>query len=232
MSEERKYEPTPRKRLETLRQGRFAYSPELVSAAVLLFGLIALTIISASSAESIKQTLLDSFRFQPSDLTAPTPETLGVSFRTVLFSWLIITLPFWILILGAAVIAHFAQRRFLFAPERELIDTKNVNPAEGFARIFSLANFWRTVLGIIKISLLTLLIYSFCRSEINEIVSLNAAPLERSAGEMGAILRNLAFRIAAALIVLGVCDYAWQYWKFERSIRMTEQEMRDELKNQ
>ena len=60
MSEERKYEPTPKQRLEAQRRGQFAYSADLVGAAVFLFALIALSVSCAGVFSALKEQLVSS----------------------------------------------------------------------------------------------------------------------------------------------------------------------------
>lgn len=231
MSEERKYEPTPKQRLEAQRRGQFAYSADLVSAAVFLFALIALSVAGTGVYNALKEQLVSSFTFQPSDLQAPDAHSLRLGCWAILGRWFFLTLPFWALTIVSALGMHFAQRRFLFAPDREIVSGNNVNPIEGLKKIFSVRNFWRTGLSVVKTGVIAALLYLFCRDQIVSIVSLAQTPIPAGADKMSALIWGLLWRLAVALLVLGVIDYFWQYWTFERSIRMTEQQMRDEMKN-
>ncbi len=231
MSEDRKYEPTPLQRLKAQQRGQFAYSCQLVSATVLLFGVLGIFMVSSGVIEALKQQTIDSFTFQSTDLQVPTVEQLGVSCRQLLIKWGTLTSPFWILISIACLGAHFAQHRFFLASERELINEKNVNPVEGFRRLFDSSALWRLLIGILQVALISAVVYSFCRAELLPLTQLARLPLTQAAGQMGILLRSLFFRLLILLFAIGAVDYLWQYWKFERSIRMTEQEMRDQMKD-
>ena len=231
MSEERKYEPTPKQRLEAQRRGQFAYSADLVSAAVFLFALIALSVSSAGVFSALKEQLVSSFTFQPSDLHAPDAHSLRLGCWAILGRWFLLTLPFWIMTAASAIIFHFAQRRFLFAPDREIVSGNNVNPMEGLKKIFSGRNFWRTAMTLVKTVVLAMILYFFCRGRIESIVGLAQTSPSVSSDKMYSTIWGLLWQLAVALILMGIVDYFWQYWTFERSIRMTEQQMRDEMKN-
>lgn len=231
MSEERKYEPTPKRRLEAQRKGQFAYSSDLLSAAIFLFALIALNMTGAGIYSAIKEQMIDSFTFHPSDFHVPDSHALRLDCWSLLGHWLSLTLPFWIMTIASAVIFHFAQRRFLFAPDREIVTGNNVNLLEGLKRIFSVRNFWRTFMAIIKTLVLCLILYFFCREQLTSIVSFSQTSPLVSAEKMYALIWSLLWRLTVVLLALGILDYFWQYWTFERSIRMTEQQMRDEMKN-
>lgn len=231
MSEERKYEPTPKQRLEAQRRGQFAYSADLAGAAVFLFALIALSISSAGICNALKEQFVSSFSFQPSDLQAPDAHSLRLGCWTILGRWFLLTLPFWIMATASAVVFHFAQRRFLFAPDREIVSEKNVNPMEGLKRVFSGRNLWRTALTLIKTVVLAAILYFFCRGQLETIISFTQMSPSASSEKTFSIIWGLLWRLSFSLILIGIIDYFWQYWTFERSIRMTEQQMRDEMKN-
>ena len=44
------------------------------------------------------------------------------------------------------------------------------------------------------------------------------------------ILLLLAVKLAAVLFILSLADYAWQWWRFEQELRMTLEEVREEMK--
>lgn len=231
MSEERKYEPTPKQRLEAQRRGQFAYSADVTAAAVFLFSLIALSASSIGIVTALKEQLVSSFTFQPADLQTPDAHSLRLGCWAILGRWFSLTLPFWITAIASSIIFHFAQRRFLFAPDREIASGKNINPVEGLRKIFSVKNLWHSFLTVIKIAVITTVMYLFCKGNIESVVCLAQQPLPNGSETMGALIWGLLWQLAIALLALGIIDYFWQYWTFERSIRMTEQQMRDEMKN-
>ncbi|RPI83458.1 MAG: hypothetical protein EHM42_08410, partial [Planctomycetaceae bacterium] len=57
-----------------------------------------------------------------------------------------------------------------------------------------------------------------------------AAGTAAFAAQMGTVLLTLAFRLAICSAVLAIGDFMWQVWQYERSIRMTPQEAREELR--
>ena len=86
-------------------------------------------------------------------------------------------------------------------------------------------------MAIIKTLVLCLILYFFCREQLTSIVSFSQTSPLVSAEKMYALIWSLLWRLTIVLLALGILDYFWQYWTFERSIRMTEQQMRDEMKN-
>jgi flagellar biosynthetic protein FlhB len=49
--------------------------------------------------------------------------------------------------------------------------------------------------------------------------------------QLGGWLAELAFQMALGLVTLAVLDYGFQLWRFEQDIRMTKQEIRDEMRH-
>ena len=49
-------------------------------------------------------------------------------------------------------------------------------------------------------------------------------------GLSGGLILDLGFRIVAALLILALLDYAFQRWDYEKNLKMTRQEIKEELK--
>ncbi|MCY2966427.1 MAG: EscU/YscU/HrcU family type III secretion system export apparatus switch protein [Planctomycetota bacterium] len=64
-----------------------------------------------------------------------------------------------------------------------------------------------------------------------QLVELDSAAAQGTAAlaaQMGQSAVSLAFRLSATATVLALLDFGWQLWNYERSIRMTADEMREE----
>ncbi len=100
----------------------------------------------------------------------------------------------------------------------------------GLQRIFSIKNVTRVAFGIAKIGLVTAVVCIGLWGRWNTIM--NSAGLD--AGEVGSLVWSttidMCFRTALVLLVLAVLDYGFQRWRFEQDLRMTDEEMREEMK--
>ena len=243
MSEgEKKYEPTLRRREKARLEGKFAYSPDLMGAISLAVGLTGTLICAASVVEWIKKLFLNSIAISGSTAGpaasaanrlshVPTPEELFQSSWTILGQMFTLFLPFLGLLALASLAAHFSQRRFLFASDREWVNTQNVNPAQGFLRLFEAQNVVRQIVNLVKASLIFGFVWLFFRNQFESILQLPYGELNAAILRSGALIQSVLIRLAGLLLAVGIADYFWQYRRFEKSLWMSEQEMRDEQKD-
>jgi flagellar biosynthetic protein FlhB len=113
-------------------------------------------------------------------------------------------------------------------PELALPDPARLSPGAGFRRIVSVngaVNLAKAVLKILVVlAIAAAVLWSVGRAAV---ATPDLAPLD-ILWFAGTGLRRLFLAMAAALAVLAGLDFAWQRWRYERSLRMTRQEVRDE----
>ena len=84
--------------------------------------------------------------------------------------------------------------------------------------------------GLLKAALFALVIYFSLRKDTPELVHAIRFPLEAGVSQLLWKLLGLSFRLAFLLLVIAVFDYVYQKWEFERSIKMSKQELKEEYK--
>ncbi len=140
-------------------------------------------------------------------------------------------LPIFGLLLLGAIAVNLAQVGFLFLPDKVAPDISRLNPLSGLKRLFSLTNLMKLAFGIFKILLIATVALVSLYHERDTILGLTGLSVPEIARFMVEILFWTTIKIGVALLILAVLDYAFQRWKHEQDIRMTTQEVREELKN-
>jgi flagellar biosynthetic protein FlhB len=226
---EKSQEATPHRRQQARDEGHVAKSQDLASAAVLLLGLVGLWALGYGLVEYLagycKQQLGGA-----AWLSADVDFTVSQWYQTAMGLGRYL-LPVLGLVFGAAVAAHFLQVGFLFLPDKLMPDITRLDPLQGFQRIFSLENVVRLVFGLLKIGLVAAIAWLCLYKERDKVLSLTLMSVPEIAVYLVEVLVWTSIKIAAALLVLAALDYGFQRWKFERDLRMTPQEMREEMKN-
>ncbi|MEN6404914.1 MAG: EscU/YscU/HrcU family type III secretion system export apparatus switch protein [Thermoguttaceae bacterium] len=226
---EKTLDPTPHRRQQARREGHVAKSQELGSAAVLLAGIALLMVLGGGLAGFLADYCRTQLGGEP---------CLSISAEGVVDQWnaTLWSLGRWMApILGllflTGVAIHVLQVGFLFLPQRLGFDPTRLDPIRGLQRIFSGANLVRLGMGLLKLAILlgvaSVVLYGQ-REEILSLSSLAPAPL---AQQVTHILLNTALKLGAALLVLALLDYAYQWWRHEQDLKMTPQELREELQN-
>ena len=130
---------------------------------------------------------------------------------------------------GAAV--NVLQIGFLFLPQRLALDFTRLDPLAGLRRIFSAASMVRLSFGIVKLAVALTVAGVVLYGQRAAILGLTALMPAAVALHMTQILFWTAMKVGAALLALALLDYAYQWWRNEQDLKMTPQELREEMRN-
>jgi flagellar biosynthetic protein FlhB len=222
-------EATPHRRQQAREEGQVARSQDLASAALLLAGLAMLLWMGGSVVEMLR-------RYTTAQIGGEAWISADPQFITA-HAWRVVSmlgayvLPLFGLLMVAGVAANFLQVGFMFLPDKLAPDLSRLDPLQGFARIFSLASLVRLVMGLLKMAVVGSIAYACLYGERETILGMAALPAPAAGGYLAEILLWTGIKIAGALVGLAVLDYGFQWWKHEQDLRMTTQQVREELKN-
>jgi flagellar biosynthesis protein FlhB len=225
---DKRHEATPFRRQQAREQGQIPRSQDLASAVVLVGALLLLIYLGRGAADfffSYTETQLRTASTQEwalGDAGAHALQlTLGVSR---------VMLPILALLMVVAAASHIFQVGFLFLPQKAMLDWNHINPLRGMKRILSLSNVVRLGFGLIKTALV-LVVGGWCIwQERAELMAISTLATHKLAAYLAEFLLWTCLKVGVALLILALLDYGFQYWKHEQDLRMTDQEMRDELK--
>jgi flagellar biosynthetic protein FlhB len=223
-------DPTPRRREEARRQGQVPFSAELVGSLVTLAGVLGLVYLGAG----VWAAMLDVFRhdlpraFQPGFDTPAAAELFARTAGRLLAAML----PFFGALLAVGVLASVAQVGFQLNTEKLAPDFDKLNPANGVKRLFSVAALVRGGLTLLKLAALGVVAYSVLKGRAGVILALPTGRLAWAAPAVWAVALRLAVSMSAAVALVAVLDYLYQRYRFERSLRMTKEEVKRELKDE
>jgi len=129
------------------------------------------------------------------------------------------------------VLVYVLQFGLLFLPDKLAPDITRLDPLKGLGRIFSISGLMRLVFGIFKILVIATVAFVSLYAEHETILGLTGMGMAQGAYYMVQALLWTTVKIGIALLVLALLDYAFQKWKHEQDLKMTHQEVREEMKN-
>lgn len=227
--EEDRTEPaTPRRREEARERGQVARSADLSSAAVLLAAVLGLHLAGRPLIEGLfasTREVLAGLEGVDGD-----PAALAVRFGGAFTAVLLGFLPFVGIVLAAAAGANLFQVGFLFTAEPLLPDLDRLNPVSGLGRLFSVRGLVRLVGGVLKLGIVGLVVFWTIWVERTSLIELSGRGFEQIPGITVDLMGTLSLRAALALFALAVAEYGFQKWQFERDLRMSNRELREELR--
>lgn len=129
-----------------------------------------------------------------------------------------------------AVVATFAQTKMLVSGESLKPKFNRISPMQGIKRLFSLRSVVETVKGVLKISVLLVIIFLGLSDMFRESSKYLYNDIPAAAAHLFDCASNLILRIAIAFGVLAAFDFLYQWWDYERQLKMTKQEVKEEYK--
>lgn len=208
--------PTPKRREDARKQGIVPRSAELTGTIVLISGAIAAGWMLPSWYRS-----------------------LGEAFSALLVQgdwaplWHKCFLPALAFIVGLMTISLLVgllQTRFLFTLYPLRWDWQKVNPITGMRRMFSAMALWDTVRSLLKAIFIGYLGFVTLRAGMDSLIGASNLSVTQSVVAIANLAWQVLWRCLLALLLLAIIDYAVQWWRVERTLRMTRQEVKDELK--
>jgi flagellar biosynthetic protein FlhB len=220
---------TPQKRQKQREDGNIAKSQDLNSAVALL---VALGVMVLFGREMFHTMLTaGSFYFSQLDelLLTKTPiETLVWQGMYLLF---VATGPFMAALMLAGLAVNYLQVGFLFTGKPLVPKFGRLNPISGFKKFFSLRSLVELAKNLAKLGVVGGVAWFTLYDRVEEVLSLMLlSPLEVTMAVAG-LTFTLWWRIALAMVIIAIIDYAYQRWQYDEDIKMTEREFRDETKN-
>jgi flagellar biosynthetic protein FlhB len=226
--EGRTEEPTPRRREQAREEGRIARSTEVIAASVLLAGVATLS----QSGGSMLSTLREVMRRGLFDLSANdlTPAQAGHAMLAAATAILVTTAPVVLAMAIAGTASAVAQVGFGVYPKLLLPNAARLSPANGMSRIFSRRGLVELIKAVAKIVLVSWVAWTVVFSDSGDLAALGlASPREIMLLGARDVVRLLLW-VGATLALLAAADYLWQRYTHQRGLRMTRQEVKDELR--
>jgi flagellar biosynthetic protein FlhB len=226
--QERTEQATPKRREDARKKGQVARSMELNSVAVLFFGLMALLFFSGWIFQQLAYSFYSNIaRIPDLDLTANMTYALfkenGIHFLQTIF-------PILLIVALAGILVNYAQVGALFTMEPLTPKTDKLDLSRGIQRLFSRRTGIGLIRDLVKVLIIGYVAFLTIRAHVPDFFSLadqSSAQILKFAGGLTLIV---GLRISLALLILAILDYAFQRFEYEKDLRMTRQEIKEEYK--
>ena len=224
--EERVHPATERQRARFRDRGEIANSRDLTAFGVLLGGAIALAGVAGTSAAAVVgftgRVLANLHQTAPGEVAAPAVRALVSAAGPMAIACFVGALLFGVVQTRGAV----AKKALTFDPTR-------INPVTKLADILNPKRAG-AMLGtsLVKVAAMLAVCVATLWSELPALLAAPPSSLTTAFGAGAALLGTVAVRALVAVLALGIADFALNWFKLERKMRMTHKEMRDDLKEE
>ncbi len=219
--------PTALRRRELREQGQVLKSPEVSAALAFLGAVLVLKLAGPACLRRLLTTMAALLSLPP------LPHSLPATVRWLIF-WLFegakAAVPLIATCLVVGLAANFAQVGFLMTAKPLSPRFDRLNPFTGVARAFSKRSFVELFKAFVKILMIAVVAFTTVRGHVASVADLCNFSLLAA----GTVVARIAFEVMAracvVFIVIAAIDYFYQRFEHERAIKMSREELREELK--
>ena len=221
-------EPTGKRLSDAERKGQISKSQEVNHWFMILGATMVLALFATSMANEIR-TALTTFIAQPHLVPMDFNHLLHVAQR-VAGTMLLILGPVFALLIFLALAANVVQHLPIFTTEKMKPKISKISPIQGAKRLFALRQIVEFLKGLVKISIIAVVVAAFIwpdRHFLPQLIAVETIEIFKILKREALIM--LAVTLAVMLVV-AIADVFYQMFEHKKGLRMTKQEVKDEHK--
>jgi len=220
--------PTPRRLQEAREKGQVARSQDLSAAVGLLASMVLLNVYGPTILFGFME-LMRKF-LDVNSMPADAMSTLDEDWRIITrHAWSIIG-PFFLIIMAVALVVNVVQVGFLFSATPLVPSLEKLSPISGIRRLFSLRSLIKLMMNLFKVGIISAVAYITIKGFIPQLVGSSRLGFQQVVGYGAHLVFILSLRLSLVLLILALFDYGFQKWKMYQDLRMTKEEVREELR--
>ena len=222
---DKKHAPTAQRRKRAREQGHVALSQSLSSHCVLLASLLVLWWSGPRLLQVIKTIMQGSLS---TPILRTSPENVHELLTNGFYSCLSALLPLLSCICIAGCMSNWLQRGALFSPLSPGIRWDRVNPFHRLSNTLNAKSLGNLMLGLAKLSVIIIVLAICMYQKWNRLRVLPTLDIAESSSIIWNSLMQTCVAVAVSMLVLGIMDYGIAAWQHEQSLRMTDEELRED----
>ncbi|MEJ2464234.1 MAG: flagellar biosynthesis protein FlhB [Candidatus Thiodiazotropha sp.] len=226
--QERTEEPTAKRLDDAKRKGQVPRSRELNTMAVTLTGVVGLAMMSRSLGHSLSEMMSERFVltreeiFDTNSMIINLGQGVGEAFLSLV--------PFFLMVIVAAIFSSVALGGFSFSGEALTPKLDKLSPLKGIKRVFSARGLVELLKAMAKFLLIGGITILLLYNTLNKYLALHHMDMVQAISHLNGLIGWSVILLASSLILLAAIDVPFQLWDHKRQLKMTRQELRDEMK--
>ena len=221
---------TPKKRQDARKKGQILKSQDVTSALVLLSVFLFLLIAASFMRDGIMSFFSQTFsKYMRVDTLSI--ELVVKVYKEVLSEMAVIILPIMAIAVIAGVIGNFLQFGLLFTTEPLKFDLTKLDPVKGIKRLFSTRALIELLKSVLKISLIGTVTTMILWINISNVLSLSFKSPWAALITVSKLTVLMGIAASIVLLFIAVLDYFYQKFEYEKNLKMSKQDIKDEYKN-
>lgn len=227
--QEKTEDPTPKRQQESREKGQLGKSQDLNAAIITALAILFLFFYGGALVNMHMDAASVIFNnFMTIEIS---DQNLEAQFEDALYFVLEGMFPFLIVLFIAALISNVSQIGLLLTFKTITPDLGKINPIKGLKNKFSLKTVMMGVMNISKVMLFALVAYLVLTYKYVDIFRLTGQDIQKGVLMYADTFFLVSMYVILVMLILALADFAYQKWQNLQSMKMTKQEVKDEMKN-
>jgi flagellar biosynthetic protein FlhB len=228
-SAEKTEDPTERKLRNARDEGQVARSAELPAAAVTIGAILAMVMLGGYWMKQMAEVFASGFKFDRKSLD--NPYLMVTSFAQQIGDSFLLIVPVLLVTAVLAVLSSGATGGYLFSLKSTLPKFSKLSLISGFGRMFGAHAAVELIKAILKFTLVAVVLWSLVSRQMDQMMQLGQMAIEPALAAAGWMIGESALWLSLSLLVIALIDAPYQKYSFIKRMRMTKQEIKDEMKD-
>ena len=227
-SQEKTEQPTPKKLSEAQKKGQIPRSKELNTMSIMVLGASGLLLLGGSMLGSLAEMMTNGFTLSRAEILDP--NTVFIRFEQALWMALSGISPFLGLMTIVAIATPLMLGGWAFSGDQIVFKGERINPLAGLKRIFSAKGLMELVKALAKFIFVSSVAALFMWLKLDEFIHLGQEPFLQALTHAAWLFGYSLLVMSSSLIFIAAIDVPFQLWDHHNKLKMTLQEVRDEMK--
>ncbi|WOC31256.1 MULTISPECIES: flagellar biosynthesis protein FlhB [Caproicibacterium] len=228
-SGEKTEQATPKRKTDERKKGNVFLSQELVTVATMLVSFVVLRALGSTIFGQIQYSVRDFIQLTAT-MESVSPEDVSKLFIKGCITFAIGVLPVALGCSLAAVVLTLAQTKFLFSSKSFAFKANRMSPLNGIRNLFSMRGIMELVKSILKILLLSVVAWNVLSGWAGQLPRMIDMQVGAAFADICDTSFSMAMQISVLFVALAAFDYLFQWWDYNKKLRMTKQEVKEEYK--
>lgn len=224
--QEKTEEPTPKKLAKAREEGQVARSRELTTMALVTAGAAALLLLFPGAAQSLADLMTRCF-----ELAARPQENMFSALESAFEAGLWAVLPFLVAVMIMGAASMVVTGGAVLSAKAIAFKANRISPVSGFKRMFSIKSVMELFKSIAKFLLIAGIAALTLSWFIDGLLALSGLALHAAVAQSMQYVGIAVLLIGLSLVVVAAIDVPFQIAQHKKQLRMTKQEVKDELKD-
>ena len=219
--------PTAKRLREARREGRVAMTQDLAPWVAVLAGSYTLQ----TTIRSVRVAVVAAFGTIDKVAATADPNDAVRGLGSALLHAMLGLSPLFLVVAASSTAAHLAQTHGVVSFKRLKPDFRHLNVLKGLQRLLSPRRWWDTAKQMAKAGIVVAVVWPRTSRLVHEVLDRRGKPIDRDLGRIGIEMLGMVRAAGWSLILLALVDYGMQRRRHQADLKMTKQEVKEELRH-